>query len=302
MMNYEEFKKVTEEKIKGFLGDEFKGMEVIVRPFDKVNCTWDGISVIDPNSDKGVSPTMYLNVLYKQYEKTGDLEGTIKTAANAIKNSIKKGNKLNEKLDLDKAKDNIIFQLINTEKNKNLLSNVPHRQFLDLSIIYRWLVNEDEEGISSAVIHDSLAEELGLSEEELFELALDNTKRIMTPAIRTIWETMKEVFGAKGMPPIFEETPEDKKIYIISNSKNINGACSILYEEKLYELAEKIGTDLYILPSSVHEVIAVSSEIGTPEKLSEMVRKVNGTDVAEEEQLSDHVYFYDKEKRQVSMC
>ena len=299
MMNYEEFKKVTEEKIKGFLGDEFEGMEVIVRPVDKINCTWDGISIIDPNSDKGVSPTMYLNILYKEYEKTGDLEGTIKTAANAIKNSIKKGNKLNEKLDLDKAKDNIIFQLINTEKNKNLLSNVPHRQFLDLSIIYRWLVNEDEEGISSAMIHNSLAEKLGLSEEELFELALDNTKRIMTPAVRTMWEVL---FGAKGMPPTFGEIPEDNQIYVISNSKNINGAGSILYEEKLHELAEKIGTDLYILPSSVHEVIAVSSEIGTPEKLSEMVRKVNGTDVAEEEQLSDHVYFYDKEKRQVSMC
>ena len=299
MMNYEEFKKVTEEKIKGFLGDEFEGMEVIVRPVDKINCTWDGISIIDPNSDKGVSPTMYLNVLYKQYEKTGDLEGTIKTAANAIKNSIKKGNKLNEKLDLDKAKENIIFQLINTEKNKNLLSDVPHRQFLDLSIIYRWLVNEDAEEIASAVIHDSLAEELGLSEEELFELALDNTKRIMTPAVRTMWEVL---FGAKGMPPTFGEIPEDNQIYVISNSKNINGAGSILYEEKLHELAEKIGTDLYILPSSVHEVIAVSSEIGTPEKLSEMVRKVNGTDVAEEEQLSDHVYFYDKEKRQVSMC
>ena len=299
MMNYEEFKKFTEEKIKGFLGDEFEGMKVIVRPVDKINCTWDGISIIDPNSDKGVSPTTYLNVLYKQYEKTGDLEGTIKTAANAIKNSIKKGNKLNEKLDLDKAKDNIIFQLINTEKNKNLLSNVPHRQFLDLSIIYRWLVNEDEEGISSAMIHNSLAEKLGMNEEELFELALVNTKRIMIPAVRTMWEVL---FGAKGMPPTFGEIPEDNQIYVISNSKNISGAGSILYEEKLYELAEKIGTDLYILPSSVHEVIAVSAEMGTPEKLSEMVRKVNGTDVAEEEQLSDHVYFYDKEKRQVSMC
>lgn len=299
MMNYEVFKKFTEEKINCFLGDEFKGMEVIVRPFNKINCTWDGISIINPNSDKCASPIMYLNDLYKQYEKTGDLEGTIKTAANAIKNAIKKGNKLTEKLDLTKAKENIIFQLINTEKNKNLLSGVPHRQFLDLSIIYRWLVDEDAEGISSVVIHDSLAEELGLSEEKLFELALDNTKRIMTPTVRTMWEVL---FGAKGMPEMIEKIPEDNQMYIISNTKNINGAGSILYEEKLHELAEKIGTDLYILPSSVHEVIAVSAELGTHEALSEMVRTVNGTEVSEEEQLSDHVYFYDKEKRQVSMC
>lgn len=299
MMNYEEFKKVTEERFKEFLGDEFKGLEVVVRPVDKINCTWDGISIVNPNFDEYVSPTLYINLLYKQYQKTEDLEGTLKTAADAMIQAMKEGNKLHEKLDLKKAKENIIFQLINTKKNENLLSKVPHRQFLDLSIIYRWIVNEDEKGISSTLIHEQLAEKLGMTEEELFEVALANTKRIMTPVIRTLYEVL---FGANGMPGMFGEIPEDNQFYVISNSKNINGAGSIIYEEKLHELAEKIGTDLYILPSSVHEVIAVSAEMGTPEALSEMVREINGTKVAEEEQLSDHVYFYDKEKRQVSMC
>lgn len=296
MMNYEEFKEITKEKFKGFLGDEFKGLEVVVRPVDKINCIWDGISIVNPKFNEYVSPTLYINALYKQYQKTEDLEGTLKTAADTMIQEMKKGNELHEKLDLDKAKENIIFQLINTKKNENLLSKVPHRQFLDLSIVYRWLVNEDEKGISSALIHDQLAEKLGMNEEELFEVALANTKRIMTPTIRTLYEVL---FGAIGMS---EEIPEDNQLYVISNQKNINGAGSILYEEKLHEVAEKIGTDLYILPSSVHEVIAVSAELGSPEALSEMVREISGTQVSEEEQLSDHVYFYDKEKRQVSMC
>ena len=160
-------------------------------------------------------------------------------------------------------------------------------------------VNEDEKGISSALIHDQLAEKLGMNEEELFEVALANTKRIMIPTIRTMWEVMRDVFGANGMPG---EIPEDKQFYVISNAKNINGAGSIVYEEKLYEIAEKIGTDIYILPSSVHEVIAVSAELGSHEALSEMVREINGTQVAEEERLSDHVYIYKKDLRKISMC
>lgn len=48
--------------------------------------------------------------------------------------------------------------------------------------------------------------------------------------------------------------------YVISNNKGINGAVSMLYEDGLHDLAEKLGSDLYIMPSSIHEVIAVSTD------------------------------------------
>ena len=76
----------------------------------------------------------------------------------------------------------------------------------------------------------------------------------------------------------------------------------MFYEDALSELCEKIGTDLYILPSSVHEVIAVSSELGTPDELSQMVREVNGSQVAPEEQLSDHVYKFEAATKKLSLA
>ena len=48
--------------------------------------------------------------------------------------------------------------------------------------------------------------------------------------------------------------------------------------------------------------IAVSTDMGTPETLSEMVREVNGTQVSEEEQLSDHVYRFDAAKKTLSLA
>ena len=60
---------------------------------------------------------------------------------------------------------------------------------------------------------------------------------------------------------IIGEIPPEQTLWVISNSKGINGAVNMLYENELHDLAENLGSDLYILPSSVHDVLAVYSEM-----------------------------------------
>ena len=94
----------------------------------------------------------------------------------------------------------------------------------------------------------------------------------------------------------------DQAMYVISNDRGLNGAISMLYEDKLHGLAEEIGTDLYIMPSSVHEVIAVSSNMGDPNELAQMVAEINMDQVSLEERLSNQVYHYDKDLRKLSLA
>lgn len=62
----------------------------------------------------------------------------------------------------------------------------------------------------------------------------------------------------------------------------------------------RVGNDFYILPSSVHEVLIVPKEAGMDFKdLEAMVQEVNATQVAPQDKLSDHVYQYDIETREV---
>lgn len=102
----------------------------------------------------------------------------------------------------------------------------------------------------------------------------------------------KDELPEEFVEALLEDMPANQQMYVISNKEMKNGATSMFYDDALETLSEKIGTDLYILPSSIHEVIAVSTDFGTPETLSEIVREVNGTQVSEEEQLSDNVYYY----------
>jgi len=55
-----------------------------------------------------------------------------------------------------------------------------------------------------------------------------------------------------------------------------------------------LGSDFYLLPSSIHELILVPvGEDRDREHLEEMVKEINQTQVAMEEILSDTVYNYE---------
>ena len=67
----------------------------------------------------------------------------------------------------------------------------------------------------------------------------------------------------------------------------------MLYESVLERFAMEFNSDLYILPSSVHEVILIPCSLSpTIEELTCMVREINRTEVSETERLSDQVYHY----------
>ena len=120
-------------------------------------------------------------------------------------------------------------------------------------------------------------------------------------------EVIREMFLADGMPPsmadlMIGEMPPQETMWVISNDRRIDGAVSMLYEDKLHKLAENVESDLYILPSSVHEVIAVSVEMGEPEELAQMVAEVNMDQVDLEDRLSNQVYHYDKDLRRITLA
>ncbi len=98
------------------------------------------------------------------------------------------------------------------------------------------------------------------------------------------------------------EMPSDQIMWIITNERGVDGAVSMLYEDKVHKLAESLESDLYILPSSVHEVIAVSVNMGEPEELARMVAEINMDQVKLEDRLSNQVYHYDKDLRKFTLA
>src|SRR5699024_7535782 len=88
---------------------------------------------------------------------------------------------------------------------------------------------------------------------------------------------------------------ERDRMYVLTNRMRSYGAACIAYPYIPGMIGETLGSDYYILPSSVHEVMIVPACGGLDgEELEEMVREINATQVAEEEVLSDHIYYYER--------
>lgn len=306
MMNYEIFKEVVAEKFKSYLPSQYQDMKLRVESVNKVNRNLDGITLVSDDPGRNVSPTIYINDMYEHYLKTENLQAVLEKAAETMEQAFAATPTVGT-LDFENAKENIVFQVVNTMQNQDMLKDMPHREFQDLSIIYRWVVKVDEQGIQSSVVRNNLAEQLGMNEEQLFKAAVENTRRILPPVVKSMNDVIREMFVADGMPSeiaemMIEEIPEEQMMWVISNEKGINGAGSMLYEDNLHKLAMQLETDLYILPSSVHECIAVSAEMGDPYELAEMVNEINMGQVALEERLSNQVYHYDKDARRLTLA
>ena len=83
---------------------------------------------------------------------------------------------------------------------------------------------------------------------------------------------------------------------VVSNEIRTAGASAIFYPDVLDQVAEKAGGNFFILPSSTEEVLVLPDNGRMNyRELDAMVCEVNDAQVAECEQLGNHVYHYDAE-------
>ena len=301
-MDYKFFKKVVERRFNEFLPEKYRDMRIEIKKIPKINGEVDSIYLLDEKKNLKATPTIYLSDMFEHYNVVKDFDVVIKSAVDKMIKGFNEAN--NCEIDFNNSDEKIVFQFINFEQNKELLKNIPHRKYLDLAIIYRFVISIEEDGIKSFIINNSILDKLGYLEQDLYERAVVNTEKIFTPTIRSMNDAIRYILdNNNALDEMIEEFVSDRQtekiMWIISNPLGINGAISMFYEDKLYNLANNINSDLYIMPSSIHEVIAVSSKFGNAADLAKLVREVNLQEVSLNERLSNQVYYYDRELRKV---
>lgn len=270
-LDYEQFKVVVATKLEELLLKSKKPYGYKKEVVHKVNQDLDSISLIGKNIK--MSPTMYFNNMYDYYIGADvSVEEIALKAFETMLEGVNQTEITGEFPDKEKFMENIFFQIINTEKNKTLLLEIPHREYLDLSIIYRYAVNISDNDIATTTINYILMDEFKITEEELYEAAYKNTRRILKPKI-----------VSPGFPGF----------YMITNDQNIFGANGILYKDIIAKEAKKLNTDVYLIPSSIHEfLIQPVSNTLKPKDLKEIIKDANEHVIDPEDYLSDSLYIY----------
>ncbi len=266
-----------------------------------------GISLIEKQEE--VTPTVYLEDFYERYKDGADFGELMSRIIHMVE---KKAPDLKFDLesfsDFNKAKDRIVFKLISMEKNRDLLKEVPYIPFLDMAMVFYYLLGEEKLDHASILIYEKYMERWGVGTAQLYEAAKDNTPRLLPGKVFDMNTMMREILAEhlreNGMEAEIDQIlasaplPSDGIMYVLTNTEKYFGACALAYPGMVAELAEKLDADLYVLPSSVHEVILLPADSPSiePEQLRTMVKEVNATQVAPEEVLSDSVYYYDRKE------
>lgn len=195
--------------------------------------------------------------------------------------------------------DHVEYQLVNAERNAEKLKDIPGKKIADLVAIYRVVAIADEDGMMSYVLTKANLDRSGISFEELDEAAKKNTEKSGF-SVRTMSEVMCELMGVNVGQEV--EEPDGPQMYILTNARKLHGANIMLYKEYLEIAAEKMNGDFYIIPSSIHELIAVPVSAQGLEELREMVKEVNDNQLAPEEILGYEVYRYNRETGEVEVA
>ena len=181
--------------------------------------------------------------------------------------------------DLIDFKSRVILTLINTEKNQNMLSHVPHRACYEFSIVYRFIAHEDEEATTSGIVTNEMLEKAGYTEEELYKFAYENTRKDVV---------ISRIFG----------------MYVLTTKRRMYGAASILFPEMIKEIADHCGCDLYLMPSSTCEWMAVPVRtiLGGAADVNSKIREANSVVVEEKEILGERCYYYDYKTGEIRLA
>lgn len=308
-MDFKAFTESIQDMIKEFLPSDFKDATVELVQHKKLNEQYTGLTVQKEN--QVAVPTINLEALYEAYDSDRISLIEAVTQAAAMVQMQPEGFEVDSLriTDYDTTKHKLFIRVSNAEKNQEMLQDAPHMLREDLAITYHIAVSmDDDAGIASTLVNNHLMNMYGITQEQLHEDAMKSSPILFPATVTSMGEVMKGIMMAdmkeagmdqEMMDAILSDIPsEDVPMTVVTNEQGINGASTLFYPDLMDRLADRLGGDYFILPSSVHETLVVPDD-GKMSflELRSMVTEINATQVRPSERLTDEVYHYDSKDK-----
>ena len=248
----------------------------------KVNASYDGLSMfIKGDGEEKIGCAIDIDALCATADAYGidAINSMIDEGIFAIRMRREQVKKINALFkDYGKASKRLFLKLNSLERNRQIADTCPFRKVADPDG-----VPGEHDEIASTVVMDTFLDKWGITEDRLHEDA-------MASCVRLFPEKHLSLSKMLGYDL-------DNGLVVITNASNTFGAASALYPDVLKDVADEVQDDLLILPSSVHEVLALPAT-GKQDNVDDfkgMVMAINESVVKSEDRLSDSVYFFSRE-------
>ena len=189
------------------------------------------------------------------------------------------------------------MRICDQEWNEERLADKVVTEHGDFAAYYAINLKENEEGVGSIPVTISMMNEWGVSVEQIqADAMVADRKRGAT--LMDMNEIIKSMIFGEEPENLLNEKMDieamENPMFCLTNKAKMNGASLLLQEDIRKQIGECLGSDYFVIPSSIHEVLILPDNgIFQVPELNAMVKEVNETQVEREEQLSDKVQFCD---------
>ncbi|MCQ2501421.1 MAG: DUF5688 family protein [Lachnospiraceae bacterium] len=317
---FDEFKEALAQQIREYLPEEYKNGTIQFQEVTKSGIgEITGMTIRTP--DSRIAPCLYIDSAFEEHQKydipvSKIAESLGKTFGEALlgSQSLSEDNSLrtlmSKGFEWDAVKESCFIKAVPLSDNGSYLQNLPHRMQGDIAAVYQISLGDSDQGKMSVSITNELAQKFGVSEEQLYHVAVQNMMEQNPPHIASMEDVMMGIMTGEGFPAKSDfgeelsQLPEADSMVgipmnVLSNTDSMNGAASLFSAETMDALAAKYPDGFYILPSSIHEVLIVAKGENSPslDELNAMVKEINVAEVAPQDRLSDFVHEYDPASR-----
>lgn len=293
------------------MGKAFEA-EVLKRLLQTANCSNNvSIQTVDKNNDQKrrgivirsagskVSPVFYLDLMYEKYVEGMTLDQIVEAVWQFYSEdeNIRKID-INDFLDWKRVKSRLFLRVISTDMNRVSLETAIHKDILDLSaVVYVKMELPPGDGAAYVIVRKEHLAIWQQSEETVYETALQNTRQENISFV-SITNEISGMLSEEERELLFDDNlmAMESPLFVLTNEAKLFGAVYMLLPEVMDQIVDEKGDDIYILPSSIHEILILkSSELNDLPRLQHMVQDINEMQVPMEQRLSNHVYRYSKE-------
>lgn len=291
-MNYQQFVALLREKTDHLLDTQTTVQ--IHHALKNNGATRIGLTISQEHTN--ISPTIYLEEYYKQYQTGRELNDIAHGIVNLYHEvKFEHSWEVSQIQNFELAKPQVAYRVIHFEKNETLLKDIPHVPYLDLAIVFYLLLETTEKGAATILITNEMLNYWKISLEHLYSIALENTPHTLYAECKPMHVVIQELLREP-----LQEDIEESCMFVLSNQYRHFGAACMLYERVLEDIGNQLNEDYFILPSSIHEVIILPSSCClSHDELDEMIMEINDTQISEEDVLSDHAYYYSRKEKKL---
>lgn len=295
-------KKEFAEKLKADLQSQYPGKKIEEMTVEKNHRQMEGLTISQPGAV--AAPVFYVDGWYVDYCRTQDYERTKADFLASVEPTMKKSVNFNPADLLRDWKEHVVYYLVSADQENGYLKDKLHTTVLDLAKVYAIELPEFVAGSSArAALPTAALVSLGVRLEELDEIATKNTMRLHAVTYLRMQDALMEEI-CKQNPDMSERERREIQqsmfpdgavpLLIITNQARMDGAATMLYDGALDTACDLLHTDdIYVLPSSRHEVLALPGREGfNVTDLLDMVRQINASEVKDEDLLTTQVYRY----------